>query len=313
MSYKCAWAALHALSLLPWGVLYLLADMVCPVVHHIARYRLRVVRDNLRSVFPDKSPQQLRAIESRFYHHLCDLCVEVVKQSSMSREEIMRRMQFTGLDHMRRQFADGAPFVFIMLGHYGNWEWISSLQYWLPETHCSQIYHRLYNATFDRIFIRLREQYGGECIEMKSTLRSLLTMRSQHPRIVTGFIADQQPKMNAIRHFAPFLGHDSAVFTGAEQLGRRLGAGFVYGHVEKVGRGRYVCHIEPLPLPPAEEGTFPLTEAYLQRLDQDIRAVPELWLWSHKRWSRTRQQWEASRQAHAQPHAPASSGSPDRE
>lgn len=292
MSYRCTWTALYVLSRLPWGVLYLLSDIACFFVHHVARYRLKTVRENLRTAFPEKSQQELRAIERRFYHHLCDLFVEIVKQCSMSREEIMQRMQFTGLEHVRSQFAAGAPFVFIMLGHYGNWEWISSLQYWLTETHCSQIYHRLYNQAFDRVFIRLREQYGGECIEMKSTLRHMLTMRRQHARIVTGFIADQQPKMSAIHHFMPFLHHDTAVFTGGEQLARKLGAGAVYGHVEKVSRGHYVCHIEPLPLSPAEEGEYPFTEAYMHRLERDIQAVPELWLWTHKRWSRTREKWE---------------------
>ena len=305
MRYRLYWAALHCASLLPFPILFFLADLVCPVVHHIVRYRLRVVRENLRSAFPDKTDKELRTIEDKFYHQLCDVFVEVVKQGHMSKAETMRHMEFSGLENIRQCFEEGAPYVFVMLGHYGNWEWISSLQYWLPDIHCSQIYHKLYDNASDRLFLRLREKYGGECVEMKTTLRHLLQMRRQHAKIVVGFIADQQPKMSAIHYFTPFLGHDTAVFTGAEQLAQRLGARLVFGHVTRTRRGYYHCHMEHMPISEAAEGEYPLTDLYMQLLEADIRQVPELWLWTHKRWSRTREKWEIWREqqaAEAHPH-----------
>ena len=297
MRYRFLRALLSVVARLPLAVLYGIVDLVCPVLHHVVRYRLRTVRANLRSAFPDRTPRQLRRVECGFYRYMCDTAVETVKQIHMSQRETMQRMTFSGLENVRALFRQGHPYVFVMLGHYGNWEWISSLQYWLPEVHCSQIYHRLEDEAADRLFLEVREKYGGECVEMKSTFRHLLAMRKRHDQIVVGFISDQQPKWSAVHYYLPFLRHDTAVFTGAETLARKLGAAAVYGHVTRVSRGHYHCHLEPLPLPSAVEGAFPLIDAYMSRLERDIEAVPEIWLWSHKRWSRTKEEW-LERQAH---------------
>lgn len=299
MRYRILRALLGCVARLPLPALYFFADLACPILHHVARYRLRTVRANLRSALPNRTPRELRRIERNFYHHICDTAVETVKQIHLSRQETMQRMTFSGLENVRELFQQGHPYVFVLLGHYGNWEWISSLQYWLPEVHCSQIYHRLEDEATDRLFLEVREKYGGECVEMKSTLRQLLTMRTQHERIVVGFISDQQPKWSAVHHFLTFLNHDTAVFTGAETLARKLGAATVYGHVTRDSRGHYHCHMEPLNPTPAGEGEFPLTDAYMARLERDIEAAPELWLWSHKRWSRTRAQWLERQAGHA--------------
>lgn len=291
MRYKLLKACLSAVARLPLAVLYGLADLICPILHHIVRYRLRTVRANLRNAFPDKTSQQRRRIERAFYHHLCNTVAETVKQMHMSSQETMRRMTFSGLENITTLFEQGHPYVFVMLGHYGNWEWISSLQYWLHDVHCSQIYHRLTDKDFDRIFLEVREKYGGECVEMKGTLRHLLSMRRRHEKIVVGFIADQQPRWSAVHYFLPFLHQETAVFTGAETLARKLNAAAVYGHVTCPRRGYYHCHMEPLPILPAEEGCFPFTDAYMARLEEDIIAAPHLWLWTHKRWTRTRERW----------------------
>ncbi len=292
MKYKLIYYTLWTLSLLPWCVLFFIADIFCFFVHRVVGYRRRVVRANLRSAFPGKPEKELRRIERDFYRFFCDLFVEVVKQVSMNREQMMRHMVFTGCENIQRYFDEGAQFVFVMLGHYGNWEWLASLQYWMPEVHCTQIYHKLYDSVANQVLLDVREGYGGECIKMKDTFRRLLELRRTGRKTVVGFIADQQPKWNAIHHFTPFLNHDTAVFTGSEQLGKRLHAAFVYGHVTRPRRGYYRCEMMPMTGRPEEFADFDLTDLYLSMLEKDICDVPHLWLWSHKRWTRTKEKWE---------------------
>lgn len=54
----------------------------------------------------------------------------------------MKRMTFSGLDEVRAELDKaGKKCCFVCLGHYCNWEYVASLQYWFPEIHCGQIYH----------------------------------------------------------------------------------------------------------------------------------------------------------------------------
>lgn len=48
---------------------------------------------------------------------------------TISRKEIMRRMRIVGMDVMDTEL-EKQPFCFLMLGHFGNWEWISSTALW---------------------------------------------------------------------------------------------------------------------------------------------------------------------------------------
>lgn len=291
MLYRITYGLFYLISLLPMRVLYVMSDIL---LYPIARlYRRKVTRQNLDESFPDLSVKERRAIERRFYHQLCDYIVETVKLFSITKEELMERMTFSGMDDIRHGFNDlGKETFFSYLGHFGNWEWIASLQYWLPECHCCQIYHPLYNKVFDRIFLNIRQQYGGECIPMKTSLRRLVQLHQAGEHIVCGFISDQQPKWNAIHHFTPFLNHDTAVFIGTEQLGKRMDAMIFYAHVTQPRRGYYHCQFQPMEYNPKEVNDYELTDRFFRQLESDIKAAPHLWLWTHKRWSRTKEEWE---------------------
>ena len=232
----------YIISLLPMRVLYIVSDMVCPFVR--AFYRRKLVRQQLTECFPEKTLQEIKAIERAFYHQFCDLFVEIVKQFSMSREEMMRRMVF------------------------------------------------LDNDMFDKLFLDLREQYGGECIPMRKTVRRLLQLNAGDKPVICGMIADQQPRWDAIHHFSTFLGHDSAVFIGTEEVAKKLNSLVYYGSVSRVKRGYYECKIIPISLHPNDMPDYQITDRYMELLEQDIRQHPELWLWTHKRWTRTKEEWE---------------------
>ena len=60
------------LALLPFRALYVLSDGFCFLMHHIVHYRRRVVRNNLRNAFPEKSEAEQREIERKFYRYICE-------------------------------------------------------------------------------------------------------------------------------------------------------------------------------------------------------------------------------------------------
>ncbi len=290
MKYHFFYSLFWLISLLPLRILYLFSDLV---VYPIARrrYRRKIVMDNLAKSFPEKSEEERNKIADDYYRLLCDYIAEDLKLFSMSRKTMMRRMTFSGLEHIKEGFDSGRDYMFAYLGHFGNWEWIASLQYWMPYAHCSQIYHPLYNKVSDRIFLKLREQYGGECIPMKKTLRRILEIKSRGEKVVVGFISDQLPKWNSIHHFSPFLHRETAVFTGTEVLAKKLNAMVYYARVTRPRRGYYHCEFIPMTHEAKSYPDFELTDLYMKMLEDDIRRTPHLWLWTHKRWRRTKEQW----------------------
>ena len=250
----------YLISLFPMRLLYVLSDIAYPFV--FAFYRRKLVRQQLTECFPEKDIKEIKTIERKFYHQFCDTFVEMIKQFSMSKDEMMRRMVFVDCDKALGTFNNEQKILFLMLGHFGNWEWIASLQYWTPGVHCSQVYHPLTDDVFDELFIQLREQYGGECIKMRKTVR------------------------------CQFLRHESAVFIGTEELAKKLNSLVYYGSVTRVKRGYYQCRLVPITLSPQEMSDYDITDKYFELLEADIRQHPELWLWTHKRWTRTKEEWE---------------------
>ena len=251
-----------------------------------------MVRENLRTAFPEKSVEELKEIERKFYHQLCDNFVEDIKMLSMSKEEIMRRMTFSGLDEIKKRHDAGQSLNFLYLSHFGNWEWISSINYSIqPWCTSGQIYHPLRNDLMDELFIELRGQYGGVNIKMKETFRRILQLRKENKNYTIGFISDQQPKWTSIHHFVPFLNHDTAVFIGAEHIARKVDAFMTYGRMSRPKRGYYHLEIIPMEDHPASWPENTLTDRYFQLLEADIKEHPEMWLWTHKRWSRTKEEW----------------------
>lgn len=288
LKYKAFKTALTIAALLPLGVLHLISSFAAFLLHKVFKYRVGVVRKNLRIAFPEKSDAELRAIENRFYLHLCDIFIETAKLAHISDEQIARRVTVEGIDAVNDPLKEGKSVV-VMLGHYGNWEWVTAAaRLFYPGTVACEIYHPLRNKAFDRLMLDLRSRFGTENIPMAKTVRRLLEIHRDDKNFACGFIADQRPFTPTLKHWTDFLGIDTAYVNGGEVIGEKLGAAFVYGEMLPVSRGHYKLTFTPItPLEDGEEN--PYTRAYLRKLEESIRRNPPYWLWSHNRWKRTRQ------------------------
>lgn len=293
ITYYIAYALWYLLSLLPLWLLYFVSDLLFFPTYYLARYRRKIVRRNLTGSFPEKDLKEIVRIEKRFYHFFCDYIVETIKLFSMSEEQMKRRMVFKGVDHIVSAMEkENKNFCFVYLGHYCNWEWIASLPYWCPDdVKCGQIYHPLYNKAFDRLFLRLRNQFGGECIAMKETLRRIIEMKRAKQKCIIGFISDQAPKWNSIHHWCDFLHRETPVFIGTERIGKQVDALIYYADVKRTRRGYYLCEFKPLTHRPKEVPDYELTDRFTHLLEEMIKERPDFWLWSHKRWKRTKEEW----------------------
>lgn len=308
--YYIGYAFWYVLSLLPLRVLYVVSDLLYLLVCHVVRYRHRVIWKNLKTSFPEKTDNELRQIEHGFYHYFCDYLVETIKLMTISEQQLRERMTFTGAEEVDKVLSSGQSCA-VFLGHVGNWEWITSLPLWLSaDVQCAQIYHPLENHAADRLFLKVRQRLGAQCIAMNDTLREIVRYRREKRTICVGYISDQKPHWVNIHHWVDFLNHDTPVLTGTERIIRSTGHAVFYADVTRKRRGYYNCELRPITLPSTEaEGEaqpvrstatatkseapsqWPYTDIYFRELEQTIRRDPAIWLWSHDRWKRTREEF----------------------
>lgn len=276
---------------LPFRILYAFSDVLAWLACDVVRYRRKVVRDNLRSSFPEKTDKELRAIEKGFYRFLGDYFVETVKLGGMSEKTMRKRLVVEGIEEINGAVERGQS-VSVYLGHYCNWEWVSSMPLHIDRrAKSAQIYHPLENKFFDRLFYRLRTRFGACNLPMSDVLQTLVKWKKEGVVSVTGYIADQAPGFN-IHLFTDFLNHDTGVYTGPERISRFLGAKAVYAHISRPKRGYYRLRFIPLSENVRKEEIFSVTRKYFRCLEENIREAPQYWLWSHRRWKRSRKQFE---------------------
>lgn len=288
IAFGCLVAMLKALARLPLGVLYVLADMLYVLIYHVVRYRRAMVRKNLTICFPDKAPNEIRAIERRFYHNFADYVVETVKLLHISDQEMSQRMVFENLDVIS-QLMDQGQSIVAYFAHIGNWEWAPSITLSCPDQVSAgdlfaQIYRPLRNERFDRLMLKIRSRFGTQSIPKKLALRTLLTARRDGIVSITGFMSDQKPSHGDAVHVLSFMGRPTAVITGTETLGRRLGMAAVYWDMSKPKRGHYVITVKLLARSIADTQPMAVTDAYFKMLEKTLCRQPELWLWTHNRW-----------------------------
>ncbi len=284
IGYALLYVVTYLHALLPFSVLYLLSDFLFLVIFYLVRYRRKLVRRNLRNAFPGKSQKQLKKLERKFYHHLCDYFVETIKTLRLSDKEVSKRMRFENPEIFKRLTADGKSCI-LSLGHYGNWEWVPSIvMHFEPGIKQGLVYKTLHNKAFDRLFLKIRSRFNSKPIEQVSVYRQMIRLQQAGERMVVGFLADQRPSRNNDHYWTTFLNQNTLVQTGMEKIARHVGCAVVYLDIKKIKRGYYVGKFFVISPDASQEPDFVIMERYMRKLEETILRAPAYYLWSHNRW-----------------------------
>ena len=279
-------------SHLPLWFLHGVASVASVFLFHVIRYRRKVVHENIKSAFPELSSHERLIIERKFFTHFCDLMMESVKFFSISKKEMRRRMKFKGIELLEESCRNGRS-CGVFLGHYGNWEWISSMPLWIDQDlcQCTQLYHPLENYVTDQLVLYTRKRFGGKNITADKSIKYMVNYMRQGKPILIGFIADQGPSWESIYHWNNFLHHETPWFTGAERIMQKLDMDVYYLEVRRVKRGYYEAEYKRITTEPKKFEQFKLTDIYSEMLEETIKRDPAYWLWSHRRWKRSKEEW----------------------
>lgn len=272
---------LYLISLLPFWIIYLIADGIYFLLYYVTGYRRKVVDENLLHSFPEKSVEERRIIRKQYFHYLADLLVESIKLLTISEKEVIKRVNVPNPELITDAFKNGQSVIGI-LGHYGNWE-LSALRFsQLFKEPRLIVYKPLSNKFFDNVTLKLRSRFGATLVDMKSTMRKLIELRNE--RTVTVLVGDQTPAKAEIKYFTNFLNQPTAVFLGVEKLAKFTNSVVVFCDIRVIKRGYYQCNFIPLFTDPKTTADYEITNSHVRYLEDVIREKPEYWLWSHRRW-----------------------------
>ena len=280
-----AWAFMVSIS--PFWLLYARSDFYFFLVYHVAHYRRKVVRNNLLRSFPEKDLKEIKAIEKRFYHNLCDLAVETFKVKRMTVEDIVKRVAVTNPEVPEALYAQGKS-LFYAIPHSGNWEWFGKRMQTFSNHHQMAIYKKVKNPDFDRYILELRTNMPVEMVESDAAIRTLARRSGTMDAVL--ILADQSSFGRESDYWNVFLNQETCWFTGLERLSKFLDYAVVFTAMKRVGRGQYELTFQTITESPKETEKDFIMEQYSQHIERFIHEQPDNWLWSHRRWKHVRNQ-----------------------
>jgi Kdo2-lipid IVA lauroyltransferase/acyltransferase len=273
------------IALLPLRILYFLSDILFLVTYYFPGYRKKTVMNNLRNAFPEKTDAEIKTISRKFYRHFSDVLIEILKMIHLSPEELAERIKIKNPEVLNDLYRKNSS-VIAVVGHYNNWEWILGTKPYVPH-YSMAIYKPLNNKYFNRFLIRNRSRYGVELISMRETLRKMVHYKKINKVTLCAFITDQSPVWEETQYWTYFLNQLTPVYLGIEKMAIKTGQAVVYLHVHKIARGRYEMEVIKLFDEVKNVSPYEITNKHLAVLENYIKAQPEFWLWTHRRWKLT--------------------------
>lgn len=272
---------LHLVSFLPLWFLFGIANILYYLMYYVIGYRRQVVRKNLTKSFPEKSLAEITNIEKRFYKNLTDIMVEIVKMSTITKAEVLRRVKTKNFELAEDYFKRGES-ALACTGHYGNWE-LGMMAVGLKFSAKSYvIYKPVRNKVFEHWFNTLRTKFGNIFVPMKQTLREVVGTKNDTTLFC--FASDQSPRGTDVHHTTTFLNQPTAVLLGLEKIAVQTNRPIFYFDIKRLKRGYYEIECIPMCLKPKETEKFEITELFFKNLTKTIDREEADWLWSHNRW-----------------------------
>jgi len=270
--YILVYPLLWLISILPFRLLYLFSDCIYVLIYYVFGYRKRVVNHNLRLVFPDKTEDDIKRIRKKFYHHLCDMFLEMAKTMSISENELKKRFKIKNPEEFKRLESLNKSIILIF-GHYASWEWSIVIQNYINFKGLA-VYKKLANPHFDKLVRNIRSKFNTALISTKETIGYITDLEKNNIKSITGFISDQSPKVTNDVYWHEFMGINVPCFTGAERLAKKLDFTTAYLKVTKVKRGYYEAEIITLAENSLEYKDYQLTDMVLHEGEKQSHEAP---------------------------------------
>ena len=284
--YSISFPFLWIISKLPFRLFYWFSDCIYILVYYIIGYRKKIVRNNILIALPHLSEEKRLSIEKKFYQHMCDMFLEMIKTMSISSEEMKERFKITNIE-LLKEYEQKNKSIILLAAHYASWEWLLSINE-STTFKCYGVYKKVNNKYFDAKVRAIRSKFKSELVTTDNTIALINDNEKNGIMSLYGLASDQSPQVHKTFHWQQFMGIEVPVHTGAEMLAKRYDLEVVFAKVKKVKRGFYEATFVPIANNPKSIQDYEITDAYLKEVEKQILEAPEFYFWTHKRWKHRR-------------------------
>jgi KDO2-lipid IV(A) lauroyltransferase len=270
----------------PLAFHFLFADILYFLMYSVLGYRKKVVTENLKKSFPEKSDLERKKIEKKFYSGFADMFVETLYYKHTPYKKVKKRLVVENLELVHRLLGEGKN-VMMLAGHMGNWEYFQLFRTPL-DGQKFYVYKHLGNKTFDQFYKQIRSR-GAAPLEMRDTYRTLISVANSDNRYVVFTISDQRPLKSELKHWITFMNQDTPVITGAERIARKTKAAVVFTEFTRIKRGYQNLRFELITEDASKTSELEITHLFMHKLENSIIAHPDQYFWTHKRWKYVRE------------------------
>ena len=284
--YSISFPFLWIISKLPFRLFYWFSDCIYILVYYIIGYRKKIVRNNILIALPHISEEKRLVIEKKFYHHMCDMFLEMIKTMSISSEEMKERFKITNIE-LLKEYEQKNKSIILLAAHYASWEWLLSINE-STSFKCYGVYKKVNNKYFDAKVRAIRSKFKSVLVTTDNTIALINDNEKNGIMSLYGLASDQSPQVHKTFHWQQFMGITVPVHTGAEMLAKRYDLEVVFAKVKKVKRGYYEATFVPIANNPKSIPDYEITDAYLNEVEQQVLEAPEFYFFILKRWKHRR-------------------------
>jgi len=255
----------------------------------IARRDRKRALQNIAIAFPEWPAGRRRKTIRATFRHLGKAFFEILWMPNINARNLGDHIEYEGFDRTLEQMRAGRS-VIVFTAHCGNWECLAYGVGLASEGLPVSVLQRERNeADINRYISDLRAGAGVHTIDRGSAGAARELIQSTRRGGILAFLIDQNIRTESAK--VPFFGKPALTSIGPAKLAIRTKALVVAGFVERQANGKHRIRFhEPFE---ASGDAIELTARLTNVIEEQIRRVPEQWVWFHDRY-RERPKWEVS-------------------
>jgi Kdo2-lipid IVA lauroyltransferase/acyltransferase len=277
------------LALLPLAVAMRVAAAAAACAIRVDRRHRRIGLINLAIAFPEKSDRERLQILLASYRNLGRMIAECAQLDRLTPETVRGRVTIDDVAlwaQLPQELQRNG--ILVLTGHFGNWE-LFAYAHGLLGFPVHLVHQTIKNPLIDGFIERMRQRAGTCTMRKHAAARGVLRALGNRGLMVLPL--DQ----NASRRtgvFVEFFGRKASTNAGFGRIVARTGAPVYPAFLVREGtsaRHRIVIlpRVPFASMADRDQAAREFTQRCTAVLETMIRAHPDQWLWTHKRW-RTR-------------------------
>ena len=266
-------------------VLYGLTRPLYLLLFYVLRFRRKIAENNISNSFPELDGRARTALLKNHYRKLCEVALEVARSLAMPPSKLERHVRFTNLAVIRQALENNQT-VLLAIAHHCNPVWAVLAAGQRLQAPVDSIYKPPHLAWLDELTLKSLSRFNITPVPAKTCVTDLI-QRAASTRAIA-IVADQAPRRSDPAYWTQFMHQDTSFYLGLEKIAQVFRYPVYFMDLKRVSRGHYEATFRLLAKPPYDKHSHEISERFARAVEDQILQSPQDWLWTHRRWKRTR-------------------------